>query len=60
MAKTTKTGLGDDLNAEGTADDGLNIDELNAGGSVQETQQHDENTANHQMMRIPLKMKGRR
>ncbi|AZQ80734.1 TPA: hypothetical protein L9L67_003482 [Klebsiella quasipneumoniae subsp. quasipneumoniae] len=42
MAKTTKTVLGDDLNAEGTADDGLNIDELNAGGSVQGTQQHDE------------------
>ena len=42
MAKTTKTVLGDDLNAEGTADDGLNIDELNAGGSVHETQQHDD------------------
>lgn len=42
MAKTTKTVLGDDLNAEGTADDGLNIDELNAGGSVQMTQQHDD------------------
>lgn len=43
MAKTTKTVLGDDLNAKGTADDGLNIDELNAGGSVQMTQQHDDN-----------------
>ena len=46
MAKTTKTVLGDDLNAEGTADDGLNIDELNAGGSVHETEpSDDEDTA---------------
>ena len=42
MAKISKTEQVDDLNAEGTADDGLNIDELNAGGSVQETQQHDD------------------
>lgn len=42
MAKATKTEPVNDLNAEGTANDGLIIDELNAGGSVQETQQHDE------------------
>ncbi|HBT4315742.1 TPA: hypothetical protein MBS28_004002 [Klebsiella aerogenes] len=42
MAKVTKTEPVNDLNAEGTADDGLIIDELNAGGSVQKTQQHDE------------------
>ncbi|EPK1684157.1 hypothetical protein RFD78_002944 [Klebsiella aerogenes] len=42
MAKISKTEQVDDLNAEGTADDGLNIDDLNAGGSVQMTQQHDE------------------
>ncbi len=42
MAKATKTEPVNDLNVEGTADDGLIIDELNAGGSVQETQQHDE------------------
>lgn len=43
MAKATKTEPVNDLNAEGTANDGLIIDELNAGDSVQETQQHDEN-----------------
>ncbi|GKP54374.1 TPA: hypothetical protein ACQ6JW_003853 [Klebsiella pneumoniae] len=42
MAKATKTEPVNDLNAKGTADEGLIIDELNAGGSVQETQQHDE------------------
>ncbi|EPV0704793.1 hypothetical protein G3W18_10770 [Klebsiella pneumoniae] len=42
MAKISKTEQVDDPNAEGTADDGLNIDELNAGGSVQMTQQHDD------------------
>ncbi|WP_334656569.1 hypothetical protein [Klebsiella pneumoniae] len=42
MAKATKTEPVNDLNAERTADEGLIIDELNAGGSVQETQQHDE------------------
>lgn len=41
MAKVNKTEPVNDLNAEGTADDGLNIDELNAVGSVQETRQPD-------------------
>jgi TATA-binding protein-associated factor Taf7 len=36
MAKTTKTGLADDLNAEGSAEDGLSVDDLNAGDSTQE------------------------
>lgn len=42
MAKATKTELVDDLNADGTADEGLNIDDLNAGSSVQVTQQLDD------------------
>lgn len=42
MAKISKTEQVDDLNAEGTANDGLNIDDLNAGGSVQMTHQYDE------------------
>ncbi|WP_394467177.1 hypothetical protein PVK56_15220 [Raoultella ornithinolytica] len=43
MAKTTKTaGSVDDLNAECTAEEGLNVDDLNAGGIVQDNQQHDE------------------
>ncbi len=42
MAKTTKTGSVDDLNAESTAEEGLNVDDLNAGGIVQDNQQHDE------------------
>ncbi|EFK1517677.1 hypothetical protein AYL81_004322 [Escherichia coli] len=42
MAKTTKTTPGDDLNAEWTAADGLNVDELNAGGNVQESQPLDD------------------
>lgn len=42
MAKISKTEQVDDLNAEGATEDALNIDDLNAGGSVQMTQQHDE------------------
>lgn len=42
MAKNTKTEPVDDLNAEGATEDALNIDDLNAGGSVQMTEQHDE------------------
>ncbi|HBU6144370.1 TPA: hypothetical protein MC488_005289 [Klebsiella variicola] len=42
MAKISKTEQVDDLNAEGATEDALNIDDLNAGGSVQITQQHDE------------------
>ncbi|HDN2631373.1 TPA: hypothetical protein P1K70_001806 [Klebsiella aerogenes] len=45
MAKVTKTEPVNDLNAEGTADDGLNIDELNAVGNVQETRLPDEKDA---------------
>jgi hypothetical protein len=41
MAKTTKTGLADDLNAEGSAEDGL-IDDLNAGDITQENS-HEQN-----------------
>ena len=42
MAKISKTEQVDDLNAEGATEDALNIDDLNAGGSVQMTHQHDE------------------
>lgn len=42
MAKISKTEQVDDLNAEGATEDALNIDDLNAGGSVQMTQQHDQ------------------
>ena len=42
MAKISKTEQVDDLNAEGAAEDALNINDLNAGGSVQMTHQHDE------------------
>ncbi len=42
MAKISKTEQVDDLNAEGAPEDALNIDDLNAGGSVQMTHQYDE------------------
>ncbi|HCT9787969.1 hypothetical protein ACTZSQ_25355 [Klebsiella pneumoniae] len=42
MAKISKTEQVDDLNAEGATEDALNIDDLNAGGSVQMTHQYDE------------------
>ena len=42
MAKISKTEQVDDLNAEGAAEDALNINDLNAGGSVQMTHQYDE------------------
>ena len=42
MAKISKTEQVDDLNAEGAAEDAVNINDLNAGGSVQMTHQHDE------------------
>ncbi|MFU0948583.1 hypothetical protein ACM26Q_23115 [Kluyvera ascorbata] len=35
MAKQPNTGLSDDLNAEGTAKDGLSVDDLNAGDNTQ-------------------------
>ena len=35
MAKQPNTGLADDLNAEGTAKDGLSVDDLNAGDNTQ-------------------------
>ncbi len=38
MAKQPNTGLADDLNAEGTAKDGLSVDDLNAGDNTQEKQ----------------------
>ena len=42
MAKISKTEQVDDLNAEGATEDALNINDLNAGGSVQMTHQYDE------------------
>ena len=42
MAKISKTEQVNDLNAEGATEDALNIDDLNAGGSVQMTHQYDE------------------
>lgn len=42
MAKISKTEQVDVLNAEGATEDALNIDDLNAGGSVQMTHQYDE------------------
>lgn len=36
MAKQPNTGLADDLNAEGSAKDGLSVDDLNAGDNTQE------------------------
>ncbi|EKZ5664220.1 hypothetical protein REX01_003421 [Klebsiella aerogenes] len=42
MAKISKTEQVDELNAEDATEDALNIDDLNAGGSVQMTQQHDD------------------
>lgn len=38
MAKQPNTGLADDLNAEGSAKDGLSVDDLNAGENTQEKQ----------------------
>lgn len=38
MAKQPNTGLADDLNAEGSAKDGLSVDVLNAGDNTQEKQ----------------------
>ena len=38
MAKQPNTGLADDLNAEGSANDGLSVDDLNAGDNTQEKQ----------------------
>lgn len=38
MAKQPNTGLADDLNAEGSAKDGLSVDNLNAGDNTQEKQ----------------------
>lgn len=38
MAKQPNTGLSDDLNAEGSAKDGLSVDDLNAGDNTQEKQ----------------------
>lgn len=38
MAKQPDTGLADDLNAEGSAKDGLSVDDLNAGDNTQEKQ----------------------
>lgn len=35
MAKQPDTGLADDLNAEGSAKDGLSVDDLNAGDNTQ-------------------------
>ncbi|HCK7191871.1 TPA: hypothetical protein N0X18_002664 [Enterobacter roggenkampii] len=35
MAKKPNTGLADDLNAEGSAKDGLSVDDLNAGDNTQ-------------------------
>lgn len=35
MAKQSNTGLADDLNAEGSAKDGLSVDDLNAGDNTQ-------------------------
>ena len=35
MAKESNTGLADDLNAEGSAKDGLSVDDLNAGDNTQ-------------------------
>lgn len=38
MAKQPNTGLADDLNAEGSAKDGLSVDDLNAGDNTKEKQ----------------------
>lgn len=38
MAKPTNTGLGDDLNAEISAKEGLSVDDLNAGDNTQDKQ----------------------
>ncbi|MGX5054725.1 hypothetical protein ACWKX9_13905 [Enterobacter asburiae] len=38
MAKQPNTGLADDLNAEGSAKNGLSVDDLNAGDNTQEKQ----------------------
>lgn len=38
MAKQPNTGLADDLNAEGSAKDGLSVDDLNAGDNTREKQ----------------------
>ena len=38
MAKQPNTGLADDLNAEGSAKDGLSVDDLNADDNTQEKQ----------------------
>lgn len=38
MAKQPNNGLADDLNAEGSAKDGLSVDDLNAGDNTQEKQ----------------------
>ena len=38
MAKQPNTGLADDLNAEGSAKEGLSVDDLNAGDNTQEKQ----------------------
>lgn len=38
MAKQPNTGLSDDLNAEGSAKDGLSVGDLNAGDNTQEKQ----------------------
>ncbi|MCE1340477.1 hypothetical protein LWV32_01570 [Enterobacter asburiae] len=38
MARQPNTGLADDLNAEGSAKDGLSVDDLNAGDNTQEKQ----------------------
>ncbi|MCE1946305.1 phage baseplate assembly protein [Enterobacter roggenkampii] len=38
MAKQSNTGLADDLNAEGSAKDGLSVDDLNAGTNTQDKQ----------------------
>lgn len=38
MAKQPNIGLADDLNAEGSAKDGLSVDDLNAGANTQDKQ----------------------
>lgn len=40
MAKQNKTELVDDLNAEGTSEEGMNIDDMNAGGQAQDNERH--------------------
>ena len=42
MAKKPNTGLADDLNAEGSANDELSVDDLNAGANTQDKQQLNE------------------